>query len=71
MSISESDKQAAAAGRGVIKNGRYYNTGQTRNADGTLRYDFDAANKSDPGFNGLVFSHYEDDQPVFRDPQRS
>lgn len=66
--ITEAEKKAVENGQGVIKNGRYFNTGQTYEADGRLRYDFDAANKHNPTFNGLVFSHYEDDQPVFKKP---
>ena len=66
---TEAEKAAVKQGQGVIKNGRYFNTGKTYDADGRLRFDFDARNAHDPAFNGLEFSHYEDDQPVFKTPR--
>lgn len=39
---------------GIIKNGRYFNTGRTYNPDGTVKFDFDAANAKDPWFNGTI-----------------
>lgn len=39
---------------GVIKNGRYFNTGKTFNPDGTVKFDFDASNAKDPWFNGTI-----------------
>lgn len=41
------------------------NTGKTYNADGTLRYDFDASNAKNPKYNGDVCIGYEDDVPVY------
>ncbi|WP_315731733.1 MULTISPECIES: hypothetical protein [unclassified Bradyrhizobium] len=61
MSITERDRQAVQDGQGVIKNGRYFNTGKTYNADGTLRFDFDAANARNPWFNGDTFHGYDDE----------
>ena len=63
--ITESEKQAVTDGKGVIKNGRYFNAGKTYNSDGTLRYDFDAANRHDPWFNGDVFCGYDGDVPIW------
>jgi hypothetical protein len=63
--MTESERKAIEDGKGVLKNGRYFNTGQTYNSNGTLRYDFDATNGHNPSFNGDVFLGYEDDVPVY------
>lgn len=60
MPITETEKAAADRGDGVIKNGRYFNTGKTYNANGTLRFDFDARNAHDPWFNGDTFHGYDE-----------
>jgi hypothetical protein len=58
---TESERRAVERGDGTIKNGRYFNTGKTYNADGTLRMDFDASNARDPWFNGDTFHGYDDE----------
>ena len=58
---TERELEAVREGAGVIKNGRYFNTGKTYNADGTLRYDFDASNARDPWFNGDTFHGYDEE----------
>lgn len=64
---TERERQAVRDGQGIIKNGRYFNTGKTYNSDGTLRFDFDASNAHDPWFNGDTFHGYdEDDVPIWR-----
>lgn len=57
---TEAECRAVERGQGVIKNGRYFNTGKTYNSDGTLRYDFDVANRHDPWFNGCTFHGYDE-----------
>jgi hypothetical protein len=54
------ENAAVERGQGVIKNGRYFNTGKTYNADGSLRFDFDKSNAQNPWFNGDTFHGYDD-----------
>lgn len=49
---TQSELDAVKCGQGIIKNDRYFNTGKTYNADGTLRMDFDVSNANNPWFNG-------------------
>lgn len=48
------EKEAVRTEHGIIKNGRYFNTGKTYNPDGTVKFDFDRANALDPWFNGTI-----------------
>jgi len=59
--MTDAERKAVAEGRGVIKNGRYFNTGKTYEGDGRVRFDFDARNAHDPSFNGDTFHGYGDD----------
>lgn len=52
--ITEPEKEAIRTEHGVIKNGRYFNTGKTYWPDGTIKFDFDASNARDPWFNGTI-----------------
>lgn len=52
--IAEHEKEAVRTEHGVIKNGRYFNAGKTYWPDGTIKFDFDASNTSDPWFNGTI-----------------
>lgn len=58
---TESERRAVKNGQGIIKNGRYFNTGKTYNPDGTVRFDFDASNRRNPWFNGDTFHGYDEE----------
>lgn len=57
---TDSEKRAVESGHGIIKNGRYFNTGKTYETDGRIRFDFDKANARDPWFNGDTFHGYDE-----------
>lgn len=44
---------AVLDGRGMIRNGRYWNIGQTYELNGRLRFDFDLSNSRDPNFKDV------------------
>lgn len=52
--IADAAQALRTTEHGVIKNGRYFNTGKTYWPDGTLKFDFDASNATDPWFNGTI-----------------
>lgn len=57
---TQAEMEAAERGVGAVKNGRYFNTGKTYNADGSVRFDFDKSNAQDPWFNGDTFHGYDE-----------